>query len=1762
MPAPVGFIPDNAPEGFTLDEPTPSVSKQDALKLGVGFSSEVPSMLTRLLQSGAEGSEMGRQQGQANRAADPLGLGFTGLGPARADVPGAFPELGATLSAIPGLLGKFVAGAGRTLRDVVSPSTYLPMAEQPRPFIISPEGIGKMTPDQAALREPLTAGRPLVQLPRTQLDPEGTDFQKQFESLTTPESIGMIAAGEVAPKVGLGLLATMVPGIVDDVKAVVDSDVSPQEKRDRINGLIVPAVLGLNSMRSRGEIPSIEKVTPDATKEGKVEQSRQPEYPGTPPQRLPAETVSSDRPVGETPIQAKAPDVVKPPEPQPSPPAVAQQPPEAPASSAVPTLDLKSASEASPSDFYKQGKAVTETAMAGKGPSLQVTAENAFRANPDVAAWEKAYADAQKGASEAMANMSKAVEDAKAKGESPEQAMIDGQETMMGAAQKSQFFAEGLKIAKAESKPAAAEKIASAAVRAEGQVHTGANHPEILDKLGIKGFETSESRNTSDFGFVTDKGRFISREEAGPIAKASGQDLKAFEPGEPVHSNEVESPTEPGKPLSETGNVPRGTITPSETPPQAVAKAQAEVSKVAAVEGQRPAKEVKKELLGRIDDELKKGESPNATVSIDIPGDGSFKVPNTKEALIDFRAKVKALPVNPEGFGKLPVPKAYLSEEAIKLTDSYGSAEAAWQSAKRQREALPDNDPETPQKVEKVDALLDELYSKTKAGISEAKAEQARDAAQNYRVGGESFREAIAKIQSLNKKTPKRLEELADLQKRYTENQKRLGEYEKTATDLENVAAKEKSALEAGAAQTPPPVEADSDTAEIGVGDETGVEMSRHGTASGLPPSVPDRGPGFAAELLEASRQLGTLVRSRVTLAKGVAGQYVRARASIGQNDRIEVVDIHNQLTVAHEMGHDIDALIWPKTNLARSQRSLEERVPGTSGKDLQKELIPISELMRGPITGTKGHQAYRKSAVELIADFFSLYAHDPETARNMAPKFSEGFEKQLSTNPDSAGVINQLLEGNVEPVPAEQTSSGPAAAPTETPGKVRSRLFADPVARDAPAAVAAQDLVKGTVREFESRVQRARVTADKWREQVPNKADRSDVGAFVEGIGNIELPGDTIDGVKDRMSPVMRMLAKTYRFEIEAQRNEINAYLKDSEQGEYLKFLEDYLPHFYANSTAGPVRSALTRFVKDSPNAKARKLPTVREAIDLGLIPITQDPAVLYEHHANINWCVATNRQLMYTLKDMKLSTGEPAVVPAKDAPPGWEITQNPLVQKVYARQTPNGVMIWKGGAAIHPDVWNAVRQILEQPVSSDLGKAYDSVNALTRANAFAFSMFHDLTLRSAAGGEMMGANPFRGLLRLFERNPQTGQLEAFRSTRGLGKDLLKDEEAVADAAKHGLKFAWTDSESYQHNARDFLDKAAAKWRDVPYLGKTVALARDIQHMRQEGLWKNTHDAFKIVAYNDAVSKALADAPKGTNVNQVKEQIASRLNDAFGGQEWQTKFWLSPQVRHAMSRFFLAPDWTLSTLRSVPGVSDAASIIRTQTPRLVGREPGVANMEGVAGNLGRGKFWAGELAALAGATLATQYAIYSAFGNDRKGDKPWVWDNESGQRTRIDITPLMRMLPWHNEKDPTRYYVNLGKRPQEVLAWIIHPEVNVMAKMARPVAEVFHQITGMEGDFKEPWKQDHETFAESIPQRAKSVEKEAIPFVFSGNQFALSVPFRKVMTKSKAQNAYKSVYELATDPNRLRSFLRGQQPSEGSLQSMVSEITDAATRK
>ena len=104
-------------------------------------------------------------------------------------------------------------------------------------------------------------------------------------------------------------------------------------------------------------------------------------------------------------------------------------------------------------------------------------------------------------------------------------------------------------------------RILSAAVRLNGKLLTGANHPNILKAGGVQEEYTPEQRNKpiqtskglAEFGYLGTTGKLVPRDVAARIATGAKQDLVQFGLNEPAHSDEIA--TKPGGqvPISESG---------------------------------------------------------------------------------------------------------------------------------------------------------------------------------------------------------------------------------------------------------------------------------------------------------------------------------------------------------------------------------------------------------------------------------------------------------------------------------------------------------------------------------------------------------------------------------------------------------------------------------------------------------------------------------------------------------------------------------------------------------------------------------------------------------------------------------------------------------------------------------------------------------------------------------------------------------------------------------------------------------------------------------------------------------------------------------------------------------------------------------------------------------------------------------------------------------------------------------------------------------
>lgn len=192
------------------------------------------------------------------------------------------------------------------------------------------------------------------------------------------------------------------------------------------------------------------------------------------------------------------------------------------------------------------------------------------------------------------------------------------------------------------------DEVLTPAVKTDEGVFSGQKrHNEIVLDQAKNGVDATGGER----GFLH-KGKFIDRAEAARIyEEQTGR--------KPANAGELHS-----EDLLDSGYF-KEKAEPPAVVDQSVKKVEKQVQKVAATEGQRPAKEVKTELVSRLEkavaDAPAKADLPqdkeSEKVTIDIPGDGTFTISNTKEALGEVLDRAKKLKTSSGAGDNNPFPK-------------------------------------------------------------------------------------------------------------------------------------------------------------------------------------------------------------------------------------------------------------------------------------------------------------------------------------------------------------------------------------------------------------------------------------------------------------------------------------------------------------------------------------------------------------------------------------------------------------------------------------------------------------------------------------------------------------------------------------------------------------------------------------------------------------------------------------------------------------------------------------------------------------------------------------------------------------------------------------------------------------------------------------------------------------------------------------------------------------------------------------------------
>lgn len=620
------------------------------------------------------------------------------------------------------------------------------------------------------------------------------------------------------------------------------------------------------------------------------------------------------------------------------------------------------------------------------------------------------------------------------------------------------------------------------------------------------------------------------------------------------------------------------------------------------------------------------------------------------------------------------------------------------------------------------------------------------------------------------------------------------------------------------------------------------------------------------------------------------------------------------------------------------------------------------------------------------------------------------------------------------------------------------------------------------------------RVIHNKKEEMLKSVPDPARREAVAEAVDKGDLSG---------LTPEETVLAKKYEALVKDIGN------RAVEQGVVKGLLEDYVTHIL--DWAGAPKGAREEFINSllgtsstdptmrgmsttSKFGKERKFKTfadlqtfIDEAnariaaagkSDFRLKIKTKDIAEIYKEYALSMEKAIENKKLVDTLKQIRNVAGETLIKEVnKDnpMPVGWEMMDSPQFS----------------GYAVHPDMLPALKFVFDAG-PGDLMKALGAVSQLTKRINVIGSFFHAKSLMevmSSSGIPIWTPVKEAIVLPLVEKSVKavTGkdiQLSAVSKAVEQFKNGGLGDNVDTWIRQDGLKLEMPEdvSQGLLSATGKFADSMIAKFGP-----KTRALESTMSTVEKYTLglfdkytWDYLHTGGKIMVADAYLDKARMQAAKeGKPFDEAasRKEIASFVNDSFGGLNWfeaatsaQTEMGkrmamaaYSPQGRRALQIALFAPDWTISTVRAF-----TAALPKELNPAKWHPVEGVKGMMTPTTKADYARLYQFK-------TALTYLTLVNAI-NMMTANRP-VWENKDP--TRIE---------W-----PDGTSMQAMKHAMEPYHWMMDPDKTLSNKLGFIPKAAIVGIAGTE--YASP--QAQKLVDPSATGRLKAVAQMAVPFQF-----------------------------------------------------------------
>jgi len=214
-------------------------------------------------------------------------------------------------------------------------------------------------------------------------------------------------------------------------------------------------------------------------------------------------------------------------------------------------------------------------------------------------------------------------------------------------------------------------------------------------------------------------------------------------------------------------------------------------------------------------------------------------------------------------------------------------------------------------------------------------------------------------------------------------------------------------------------------------------------------------------------------------------------------------------------------------------------------------------------------------------------------------------------------------------------------------------------------------------------------------------------------------------------------------------------------------------------------------------------------------------------------------------------------------------------------------------------------------------------------------------------------------------------------------------------------------------------------------------------------------------IYFTDQLARQVAKE-RGENWDQLTEEsqisilrdLSQFINAAYGEDNWKKYLWATPRVVQFLTLALFAPQWTWAAFNIAGGGLLTGGALGNPMTGMTRRL--VANNTLAMFTI--------VLGAIPAMLQLTAYMMGKAAGTGDDDDRPFPEQNEEDRKSYIDVTPIMRGLPWY-KGDPTgkrRVYIRFGKQAWEVYGgWLAKPVATLMSKLSVPAKIVYEQVTG-----------------------------------------------------------------------------------------------------